>query len=544
MPVDLDLALDLIALIVGDDFQRVGFELLIHHQAIGGKSAEVGCNGIGGVGLGQFALDRQAERDHRRNRSLARIGIDQGAGKFAETIQGQNLGRRRHRTIDPEFYPRRCGLWRHIRHLEHKIRNVEFASRRGIGRRLPDRHRRGAAGHTRFQIRVAYQRQFVHRVQCHAIGDDVDRETIIRDRRAAARQVSNRRVDANLDTLKRAAFDPLDDPFADLRNDQRRPHPLQRGGRHRRSGETERQARLRRIVDTPGSGDADLAIADVGLGEQHAALVGVEAHADGDAIENQRRLPGVDRCKHDGAATQTELPIRNGIIRRLQMSEQREPVGAGNDLERRDQHTPPGIPFDVHFRRIDPHRIIGRIAVDDGSGAGADLAPEIGWQAVAAQFAFELAGEGQIRTVGQILQSQRQQDICRRDLVGANVDRSHAVGGRSDHDAKRPGMATFFAYLQRHPAAARPAKTEADILEIPFVAALLIVDDQISVLQADFIEVLSVEPGQAQAVEPVEPGKQATGRIAAPGSRWRGTGLGGARRWRGSRSRHRCGALS
>ena len=105
-------------------------------------------------------------------------------------------------------------------------------------------------------------------------------------------------------------------------------------------------------------------------------------------------------------------------------------------------------------------------------------------------------------------------------------------------------MATFFAYLQRHPAAARPAKTEADILEIPFVAALLIVDNQISVLQADFIEVLSVEPGQAQAVEPVEPGKQATGRIAAPESRWRGTGLGGARRWRGSRSRHRCGALS
>ena len=104
-------------------------------------------------------------------------------------------------------------------------------------------------------------------------------------------------------------------------------------------------------------------------------------------------------------------------------------------------------------------------------------------------------------------------------------------------------MAAFFAYLQRHPAATRPAKTEADVLEIPFVAALLIVDDQISVLQADFIEVLSVEPGQAQAVEPVEPGKQATGRIAAPGSRWRGTGLGGARQWRGSRSRHRCGAL-
>jgi hypothetical protein len=104
-------------------------------------------------------------------------------------------------------------------------------------------------------------------------------------------------------------------------------------------------------------------------------------------------------------------------------------------------------------------------------------------------------------------------------------------------------MAAFFADLQRHPAATRPAKTEADILEIPFVAALLIVDDQISVLQPDFVEVLSVEPGQAQAVEPVEPGKQSAGRIAAPGSRWRGTGRGSARQWRGSRRRHRRGAL-
>src|SRR5467141_3013982 len=104
-------------------------------------------------------------------------------------------------------------------------------------------------------------------------------------------------------------------------------------------------------------------------------------------------------------------------------------------------------------------------------------------------------------------------------------------------------MAALFAYTQRPPAAARPAKSEGDIFEIPFVAALLIVDDQVSVLQADFIEVLSVEPGQAQAVEPVEPGKQAAGRIAIPGNRWRGTGLGGAGRWRRSRRRHRRAAL-
>src|ERR1700681_5084726 len=100
-------------------------------------------------------------------------------------------------------------------------------------------------------------------------------------------------------------------------------------------------------------------------------------------------------------------------------------------------------------------------------------------------------------------------------------------------------MAALFAYAQRHAAAAGPAKTEGDVLEIPFVAALLVVDDQVSVLQTDFIEVLSVQAGQAQAVEPIEPGKQSARRIAAKGSRWCRTGLRGARRWRGDwRHRH------
>jgi len=130
------------------------------------------------------------------------------------------------------------------------------------------------------------------------------------------------------------------------------------------------------------------------------------------------------------------------------------------------------------------------------------------WAAVAAEFALQFAGQGQIGAVGQILQPQRQQDIAGRDLVGANIDRAHAVLGRPDEHPKRPRMPAFFADAQRHPSGARPAQAEADILERPFVAALLIVDDQDAVLQADFVEVLSVEPGEAQAVQPIETGQQ------------------------------------
>ena len=265
------------------------------------------------------------------------------------------------------------------------------------------------------------------------------------------------------------------------------------------------------------------------MGEQHAPLVGVEAQADRDAIENQRRFV-VDSRKHDGSAGKAQLPIGNAVVGRLKMGQQCDPVGAGDDLEGRNQYAPSGIPFEIHFRRIDSHRIIGRSVVDDGSCARGDFAAEIGRQAVPAQFTLQFAGQGQVGAVGQVLQPQRQQDIRGRDLVGANIDRSHAVGGRSDRNAKRPGVASLFADAQRHPAAVRPAKTERNVFEIPFVAALLVVDDQASVLQTDLIEILSIQSGQAEAVEPIEAGKQSV--------------LGTVRRWRSDSGRWCAGDLA
>jgi hypothetical protein len=142
----------------------------------------------------------------------------------------------------------------------------------------------------------------------------------------------------------------------------------------------------------------------------------------------------------------------------------------------------------------------------------------------------QFACERQIRAVSQVLEAQRQQDVCSGELVGANIDRSDAVRGRSDHNAKRPRMAALFAHAQRHPAAAGPAKAERDVVEIPFVAALLIVDDKVSVLQTDLVEVLPVKSGQAQAIEPIEAGKQSAWRVAAIGSGCHRTGLSAGRR--------------
>ena len=98
-------------------------------------------------------------------------------------------------------------------------------------------------------------------------------------------------------------------------------------------------------------------------------------------------------------------------------------------------------------------------------------------------------------------------------------------------------MSALFAETQGHPAGAWPPQAEADVIERPFVAALLIVDDQIAVLQTDFVEVLSVETRQAQAVEPIEARQQSVLR-AACGRRGCG-GLGGRRRRRNSSRRWR-----
>ena len=68
-----------------------------------------------------------------------------------------------------------------------------------------------------------------------------------------------------------------------------------------------------------------------------------------------------------------------------------------------------------------------------------DLAAEIGRQAVAAEFALQFAGQRQVGAVGEILHPHRQQDVGGRHLVGANIDRPHAVllaarpRPRSDH---------------------------------------------------------------------------------------------------------------
>ncbi|MHC2407473.1 hypothetical protein ACVJGC_000064 [Bradyrhizobium diazoefficiens] len=391
LPVDLDVALDLVALVARDDLQIVGLQLLVHHQLVGGKAVEIGGDGVGGVGLGQLALDRQAELDVRRERSPAGVGIDDGRRQIAQPVIGEHFGRRRHGSVDAKPGARGRGFGCHVRHLEDEVGDRDLAAGGRVGNALPDAHGGGAPGHARLQIGIVHDRHAVHRADRDAARHDVDREAVVGNGRALPWKVPGRRIDADLDALERAALDPLDHPFAQFRNDERRPHPLERGSRHRRSRKAQREPRLAGIVDSAGAGDADLAIADIGLRQQEALVVGIEAQTDRNAVEDERRLV-VDAAQQDRAAAEAELPVVDAAVGRLQMRQQRQAVRTRENLERCDQHAPIGVPLDIDLGRVDRHRIIGRVGVDDVARADRDLAAEEGRHAVAAELALELAG--------------------------------------------------------------------------------------------------------------------------------------------------------
>ena len=197
---------------------------------------------------------------------LLDLGSSRRAGEFAEPVDDRISADRRHRAVDPEAGPcARRRLRRHVRHLEHEVGDVQLAARRRFDVRLPDRDGRGAAGDPRAADRhrgsAAVRRPAGWSTP---LADDVDGKAVVRNRRTAARQVSNRRVDADVDAAGACRARPA-------RSTHSRTSGTIRTGQMRFSADadigvrrrTQRQPRLAGIIDRCRSRDADLAIADV-----------------------------------------------------------------------------------------------------------------------------------------------------------------------------------------------------------------------------------------------------------------------------------------
>ena len=342
------------------------------------------------------------------------------------------------------------------------------------------------------------------------------------DRRAAARQRADRRIDGDFRALERSGFNAGDDPVTHFRIDQDRPDALERRDRHRRAGHAERQARLRAaVVVGRRSGDAEFAVADVALRHQDAPPCRIEADAHGNAVENQRRfglllLSG----KQHGAAAQAELPVGHGIAGRLEMRQQREAVAARLGLERRQQHAARGVPIDIDVDPIDRHRKVGNLSIDNRASVDLHFSCQIRRQAVAADLAAQPSRDRQIDVVMAVRHPHRDHDVLCRDAVGHHVDSANTISLRPDAGAQQPRLLGVGTDAQRKAARTRTAQIHGDVLERPAMSRLLIVDHQRAVFQTDLAEIVTVHPAGAESVDPGQCG----GKILADCGRRRRRG--------------------
>ena len=516
MPADLDVALHPIALIVCDDLEVARLKLLIHRKLVDRERPKIEADRICRIGFGECILQRHCKRHDRRYSALARIGIDHRIAGFTQPVGLQNFGGRRNRSINAEPHLGRRRFRREVRHLEGQIRNVQPPAGGRIDSTLIDIDVDGTAADAALHVPVADDRQIVNRADREAGREEVHRQTIVRNRRPAANQSMHRRIHSNVEPLHVSAIHAFRDPLANLWNDQDRPDALENRNRHRCRRHAKRQPRLAGIIEASRTGHTDFTIADVALGQKYPAVISVETDANGNPVEDRGRFSRLTG-QQDRAAAQTKLPVRNAVIRRLQMSQQRNAIGAGIDMKRSDHDAAAGIPFDACISVIEDHRIVGHIEIDDGALARNDLTTEIRGQTVTADLALEFTAKRHVRRIGEILQAGGEQQVVGRNLVRADIDRAHAVGWRADGDFELPAVLAFLTDTERDTAADRPPQAHTDVREVDGAAAALVLDHQRTIAQTDFVEAFSVEAIGAEAVEPVERGDQSACTIRCGG---------------------------
>ena len=126
--------------------------------------------------------------------------------------------------------------------------------------------------------------------------------------------------------------------------------------------------------------------------------------------------------------------------------------------------------------------------------------------------------------------AQRQQDVLGRHMARFDADRAHAVAERPHRRAEHPGPVRLVRrQAEDHAALLGPGQADVDLAEGPALAVALIVDDEIAVLEAELAQIVTVEAGRAEAVDPAKnagdvlragahrPGRRHAGRLARAG---------------------------
>ena len=313
-----------------------------------------------------------------------------------------------------------------------------------------------------------------------------------------------RRVHRDDEALHGAAVEMRQKPVAHFRRDENRPHALQGIDRHPRCGEARRQTQVAAgKFRLAGHGDADLGVADVAAFD-HEALVGrIVLAAEGDAVEHQSIAGKVGRIEHDRAVADLEQPDAAGLLGGADFAQQRDPVAAGNDLQRRHQDAVRRVPIQLDLGMVDIDAAVGAAGLADEAGFGNDPADQAVGHAIGAEFTAQACRQRQIGFEIAVVEAGREQKIARRDMAGFELDAARAVARRLDRRRQSPwplGIARTDG--DDDTAAMRPLQTERDVLEVPVLAGARVVDVEVAVLEAQLAQIVAVESGLADAVDP------------------------------------------
>src|SRR6202030_4626870 len=96
-----------------------------------------------------------------------------------------------------------------------------------------------------------------------------------------------------------------------------------------------------------------------------------------------------------------------------------------------------------------------------------------------------------------------EQKIARGDMAVFKLDAARAVARRLDRRRQSPrplGIGRTDGHDDT--TAMRPLKAQRDVLEVPVLAGARVVDVEVAVLEAELAQIVAVESGLADAVDP------------------------------------------
>src|SRR5579863_7882593 len=129
------------------------------------------------------------------------------------------------------------------------------------------------------------------------------------------------------------------------------------------------------VFRVAGHEHADVQIADVALVEDEALLRRIVSATDRNTIEDQR-IAAVRRGEHRGSTTDLEIPDAAELRRRLHLSEQREAIAAGHDLERHRKHAVGVIPAELELGMFYIDAAVSAVGIADIAAIGDNAADQ------------------------------------------------------------------------------------------------------------------------------------------------------------------------